>query len=218
MFAAALRMLAGCYGVQVLPEISSSSSSSAGTEQAGGAMQMFPMAWASGGRRALRILVLSFWVVFVAYGNLVLYVGIPANEGIWLANGMLLAILLVNPRRDWPWFLAINFVLNVAVHILFFIPLGRMRYSLGVSLSYSLLNIVEVILAAALISRKIKGRPDIAQLSTLGWIALCGLIVACGVSTLLASLMALVMAPFSRNYFQIKWYFSEALGMAIMTP
>jgi diguanylate cyclase (GGDEF)-like protein/PAS domain S-box-containing protein len=179
---------------------------------------MSHMDWASGGRRVLRILALSLCVAFVAYGSLALYAGVPNNEGIWLANGVLLAILLVNPRRDWPWLLALNFVLNVALHGLFFGSSAGIRFSLGVSLCYSLLNIVEVSLAAVLISGKVKGHPDIAHLPTLGRIALYGPVVACCVSSLLASLMALVVDPFSHNHFQVKWYFSEALGMAIMTP
>jgi diguanylate cyclase (GGDEF)-like protein/PAS domain S-box-containing protein len=217
MFALALQMPPGSCGVRVLPEISSNSSSSAEIQQPGGATQMPPVSWASGGRRVLRILALSLYVALVAVGSLALYAGVPANEGIWLANGVLLAILLTNPRRDWLWLLALNFILNVGVHSLFFGPSGT-RYSLGVSLSYSLLNIVEVSLAAALISRKIEGHPDIAHLPTLGWIALYGPVVACAMSSMLASFMALLMDPFSRNHFQIRWYFSEALGMAIMTP
>jgi diguanylate cyclase (GGDEF)-like protein/PAS domain S-box-containing protein len=181
-------------------------------------MKTFPQAWTSGWRRALRIAALSLGVALVAYGSLAFYADVPANEGIWLANGVLLAILLVNPRRDWPWFLAINFLLNTAAHRLFFFASAGTRFSLGISLAYSLLNIVEVGLAAVLISRKVKGNLDIARLSTMGWIAFYGFFVACAVSTLLATLMALVMDPFSRNYFQVKWYFSEALGMAIMTP
>ncbi|MGA3046237.1 MAG: diguanylate cyclase [Terracidiphilus sp.] len=200
-----------------MPQIPFNSSSSSGSEQAGRVMQFSHRDWNSGWWRAIRILALSLSVATFIYGGLALYAGLP-DEGIWLANGVLLAILLVNPPRDWPWLLAINFLLNVAIHILYFSAPGGILSGLGVPLSYSMLNILEVALAAALISRKVKGHPDIAQASTLAWIALYGPIVACGVSSLLASLLALFLDPSSRHEFQGKWYFSEALGMAIMTP
>lgn len=180
-------------------------------------MRRLPNVWRSGWRRALRILALSLGVAFVAWGSLALYAGLP-DDGIWAANGVLLAILLVNPKRDWPWLLAINVPLNSAVHVIGFLAPRGMQVNLPVSLAFSALNIVEVAVAAALIARKIKGRPNIARLATLGWIALYGPVVACGVSAVLASLLAVVIDASARHSFQGKWYSSEALGMAIMTP
>ena len=167
--------------------------------------------------RALRILALSLLVACFAYGSLLLYAGLP-DEGIWLANGVLLAILLRTARRDWPWFLTINFILNTLLHKIYFMaPIGEL-FRWRTLFSYSMLNVIEVGLAAFLISRKVKGRPDIAHLPTLGWLALFGLIFSCGVSALLASLIAPYMERGSQYAFQQKWYISEALGMAIMTP
>lgn len=173
--------------------------------------------WVFSRLRGLRILTLSICVVMVAYGSLALYAGLP-DEGIWPANGVLLAILLVNPRRDWSWLLGLNVVFNTAIHVIPFLTPHGIPSSLRVSISYSILNIIEVSLAAALISRKVKGHPDIADLPTLGWIALYGPILSCGVSTLLAGLIAGAMDASARHSFQGKWYFSESLGMAIMTP
>jgi diguanylate cyclase (GGDEF)-like protein/PAS domain S-box-containing protein len=173
--------------------------------------------WHFGWRRVLRILLLSLCVGLVAYGNLALFAGLP-DQGVWVANGALLAILLANPARDWTWLLAANVVLNTALHVFAFIAPHGMLFDIRPSLAFSLLNIIEVVLAATLLSRKVKGDPDIARLSILGWFALYGPGVACGVSSLLASLIAIVLDPSSRHSFQGKWYFSEALGMAIMTP
>jgi diguanylate cyclase (GGDEF)-like protein/PAS domain S-box-containing protein len=178
---------------------------------------MLPNPWATGWRRALRIVVLSLGVAFVAWGSLALYAGLP-DEGIWAANGVLLAILLVNSKRDWPWLLALNVPLNMAVHMLGFLAPREMQFSFGPSLAFSLLNIVEALVAATLISRRVNGRPDIARLSTLGWIALFGPVLACGISAVLASLISMGMDATMQHHFQGKWYFSEALGMAIMTP
>lgn len=181
------------------------------------AMGVFSADWASGWRRAVRILTLSLCVTLIAYGSLDLYAGLP-DQGIWPANGVLLAILLVNPRRDWSWFLGLNLLLNTAIHAVDFLAPRGMHISMLSSLSYSLLNVIEVSLAAVLIAWKTKGRPDIAHLSTLGWIALFGPVLACAVSTLLAAAIAPAMDASTRHSFEGKWFFSDSLGMAIMTP
>lgn len=208
---------AGHFGARLVPESNSNSSPPAGFQPSRDVPMMFSMAGASEWQRAWRILVISLCVIATAYGCLALYAGLP-DQGIWPANGVLLAILLVNPRRDWPWYLGLNAVLNTAVHIIAFPGTAGFQAGLKVGIAYSMLNVIEVTVAAALIASKIKGRPDIARLSTLGWIGLYGPGVACAFSTLLAGLVAHGLDPSARHSFQGKWYFSEALGMAIMTP
>ena len=66
---------------------------------------------------------------------------------IWLANGLVLAFLLLVPRWRWPTYVAVAFLAMVlgsyAIH-----------ERLVMSLLYNTLNIVEVLIGALLLKRK----------------------------------------------------------------
>lgn len=66
---------------------------------------------------------------------------------IWLANGLVLAYLLLSPRWRWPWYVAVAFV-SMFLGSIF---IGE---SPGMSLLYNLLNMLEILIGALLLKRK----------------------------------------------------------------
>src|SRR5271168_2863730 len=66
---------------------------------------------------------------------------------IWLANGLVLAFLLLAPRWRWPLYLVFAF----AAMFVGSIAIGE---SAGMSLLYNSLNLVEVLIGALLLKRK----------------------------------------------------------------
>src|ERR1700679_3077652 len=71
----------------------------------------------------------------------------PENNFLWIANGLLLAYLLLAPRWHWPAYLVTGF-LALSVRILF------LPHSWDMLLLFNLLDIVEVSTAALLLRRR----------------------------------------------------------------
>jgi len=89
---------------------------------------------------------------FLCVGVSILWVGtFDRNETgtniIWLANGLLLAFLLLAPRWRWKWYLLVAFVAMILGSAVIHEPPA-------VSWLYNTLNIVEVLIAALLLKRK----------------------------------------------------------------
>src|SRR5262245_54207846 len=86
-------------------------------------------------------------VVFAsAWGSIELTRGMDRVAAIWVANAVLLAIILTEPRRNWPALLLLGYCANVAANL----------YSadgLLVAAVLSICNTVEVVIAALLVQR-----------------------------------------------------------------
>lgn len=105
------------------------------------------------------------------------------SEGIsifWLPNGILLAALLLVPRRDWPLHLAAAVLAEIAADL----PTFTLMQALG----FAAVNLFECLLAAWLLQRV--ARPF--ALDRLRHVALFGvyaLVVACGLAALLGAVI-----------------------------
>lgn len=136
------------------------------------------------------------------------------SEGIalfWLPNGILLAALLLVPRRDWPLHLAIAVLAEIAADL----P----TFTLVQALGFAAVNLFECLLAAWLLQR-------VAQpfaLDRLRHVALFGvyaLVVACGLAALLgASIYSLTLQTTTSFWaFWMIWWLGDGMGMLLMTP
>lgn len=136
------------------------------------------------------------------------------SEGIavfWLPNGVLLAALLMAPRRDWP--------LHLAAAVFAEIVADLPTFSLAQALGFAGVNVFECLVAAYLLERV--ARPF--KLDSLRRVVQFGayvLVVACGLAALLgASIYALSGATATSfwTYWRI-WWLGDGLGVLLITP
>ena len=130
---------------------------------------------------------------------------------LWPTNGLLLGILLCNPKRHWPIYLSIAGIIDLLLNF----SLGD---SLYIAVYLSSCNLLEAVIGALLLNRTIAAKPDLTQRNQL--------IVFLGYGVVLAPLIASCAASFAQNgYFAPptfhnvhRWFTGDALGIATVTP
>jgi diguanylate cyclase (GGDEF)-like protein len=136
------------------------------------------------------------------------------SEGIsvfWLPNGILLAALLLVPRRDWPLHLAAAVLAEVAADL----PTFTLLQALG----FTAVNLIECLLAAWLLQRV--ARPfALDRLRHVGLFGLYALVVACGLAAVLGAAIYAVGASTSTAFwdFWLIWWLGDGLGVLLVTP
>lgn len=136
------------------------------------------------------------------------------SEGIaifWLPNGVLLAALLLVPRRDWAFHLAAAVIAEVAADL----P----TFTLTQALAFAAVNVFECVLAARLLLRV----ADPFTLDRLQHVVQFGvrvLVVACGLAALggaaVYTLSIETTTPFW-TFWGI-WWLGDGLGVLLLTP
>ena len=130
---------------------------------------------------------------------------------IWLANGLVLAFLLLVPRWRWPAYILTSFVAMVLGSVM----IGE---SLGMSLLYDCLNVVEVLIGALLLKRKSTVLPVFTDARYL--IRFIGF--ACVLATAVAGVpFSIYKSIFLHQDFLnvlLNWVFPDGLGIAVVTP
>src|ERR1700722_14568398 len=136
---------------------------------------------------------------------------------LWPANGLLLAFLLRMSPRNWFAYLAGSVVANIAVHLMY-------PFLLYQVFLFSAANVIEILFAAALLTRETEGlldltRLDLTRLADLGKFGFFGVAVAplCATVFVDAVLASLGRAPGSLVPL-LDYYVGDAMGIAIMTP
>ncbi len=146
-----------------------------------------------------------------AYGSIDLTRNAQHVSTFWLANAFLLAILLKQPARFWPAYLAGGLLGNSSAHLLVADPLPLV-------VGLPVLNVVEVLcLAAAL--RSWKGRNlDLSRLPHLGaFVLLAGVVAPAATSVASVVLFARFRHVPPATLWAI-WYSVNALGFLVFTP
>lgn len=130
---------------------------------------------------------------------------------IWLANGLLLAFLLIVPRWRWPVYAAVSFVAMFLGSVL----IGE---SPGMSLFYNVLNMVEILIGALLLKRKSTVLPAFTDSRYL--LRFVGF--ACLLGPAVASIPFAVFMHAKHNQdvlsVVLNWTLGDGLGIAVVTP
>ncbi|MDR5727785.1 MAG: diguanylate cyclase [Terriglobia bacterium] len=147
-----------------------------------------------------------FVTLATVFGGLV-----PMRTLFWIANGLLLAYLLLAPRRRWPAYLGAGFV-ALALGYAVLSPGWKMPLILGV------LNLTEVLLAALLLRRRSR---DLPRFTDPAYIlrSIAYAVLAAPLATGL--LFALIMTLWRHAAFwavTLKWAAGDGLGTAVITP
>jgi integral membrane sensor domain MASE1 len=161
-------------------------------------------------RRYSFVIRLVGCLVLVTLSTIGVGLGTQANL-IWVANGLLLTYLLLAPRRRWPAYVATGFI-----GMLLGSALVQDPWQSG--LCFSLLNIVEVMIAALLLHQRSRQLPrftDYAYLLRFVGFAVVLAPLATG-SIYATSVAVLQHAPWLHSLSQ--WSAADALGIAVTTP
>jgi diguanylate cyclase (GGDEF)-like protein/PAS domain S-box-containing protein len=134
----------------------------------------------------------------------------------WPSNGFLIGVLLCSPRRHWPSYLTIGFLVDLCVNFsLDHIQFGRLTIT---SPYLSVCNMLEVYIAAALLYKVISPNPDLTQRKQLIHLLLYGFIVAPAIAAFLASFAVTGQFALPDLHSFQQWYTADALGICIVTP
>ena len=130
---------------------------------------------------------------------------------IWLANGLVLAFLLLAPRWRWPVYLTVAFLALIAGSLL----VGE---TVRMTLVYNVLNLLELITGAVLLKRKSTDIPVFTD----GKYLLRFVGFACLLAPLISGvLFGVYMQVFSHADFLntvIGWWIGDGLGIAVVAP
>jgi len=130
---------------------------------------------------------------------------------IWIANGVLLAYLLLAPRRLWPAYLCAGFLGHVIATSFTYAPWQ-------VNLVYTLLDVFEAFLAAVLLRRRSAQLPRFTRgqylLRFLAFAVLAAPIATAAIAALIEVLWHRV--AFSQTLLQ--WVATDSLGICVVVP
>jgi diguanylate cyclase (GGDEF)-like protein/PAS domain S-box-containing protein len=130
---------------------------------------------------------------------------------VWFTNGILLAILLTRPTRQWPALLAAGLAGDVVVgHVV--------GDSLAQTAVLETSNGVEILLAASLLHYRRGRAPDLTLPGGLIEFTLIGVVLAPALSGLMAARLLSPMWEVPFLPLLTRWYLGDALGIAVMTP
>lgn len=127
---------------------------------------------------------------------------------IWLGNGFLTGWLLSRPTSSWPYYLAAGLLADV---------LARLSSGSGppYAIAIGLANIVEVLIVAVVVRRRVPDIGDPKRWIELGGVATVATLVACAVSGLLASGVSALFDGGRLLVGFVTWYAAHVVGMVI---
>ena len=130
---------------------------------------------------------------------------------IWLANALLIGVLLRSPKRQWPSFLVLGYGIDLTLNLL---QMGSFRNSIF----FSGCNLVEVLLAASLMYPRMAPEADLTEARQLRSFLLYGVLLAPAVASLMGTcfLVSVQGAPFAASL--RAWFAADALGIATVVP
>jgi diguanylate cyclase (GGDEF)-like protein/PAS domain S-box-containing protein len=148
--------------------------------------------------------------VLVTLSTIGVGLGSQANL-IWVANGLLLTYLLLAPRRRWLAYVATGFAAMLNGSALVHDPWQT-------SLTFSILNIVEVMIAALLLHKRSTQLPRFTDYRYLIRFMGFAVVLAPLTTGILYAVFAAITehAPWIHSFSQ--WFAADALGIAVTTP
>lgn len=159
----------------------------------------------------LQIFLVALIVGVSAWGCLKITGDKDLVATVWPTNAILLAILLTNANNRWALLLMVGLAANITANLLSDIDLMQ-------AIILSMINSLEIGLAAILLRRPGDDTPDLTKLTDLSRFVALAMGVAPLVSATLSSLaLNMISGADFLNVF-VTWYMANALGMAIIVP
>jgi diguanylate cyclase (GGDEF)-like protein len=167
--------------------------------------------WNKGILHYVEHLFLFAFVGLTAWGGVIFTHLMGNTASIWLPNGAILAYLLTREKKLWWQYLLAGFLGNFVGDVF-------SDETVLSAIEFSLLNACEIFVAAFLLRLSLTTNPDFEQPKA--FFNFC--ILAVFTIPLLTALLASLYLYFSINEEPInvwpQWFFSDSLGVAIVTP
>ena len=130
---------------------------------------------------------------------------------LWPPSGLMLALLLINPRHRWPAIVAGGFAGSVASDL-------RENYSIALALFAAFSNLFESVVAAMVVSRLAPPPVSMNGVRSVAALMLGGAVVANAVTAFLGMFVLIVgfNMPPARSWFI--WWVGDGLGMLVVAP
>jgi len=132
----------------------------------------------------------------------------------WLPAGLLLAVLLMNRTRDWPWFLLIILPVNFLFDLI-----HDPQKNPAVIFSFYCANVLQASMGAWLVRRFVAARPTLATLKEftglLGFAAVLSPMLGAAIGA--ATLVHFGLSPSFGQSWKI-WWGSNAMAVLVLTP
>ncbi|ALL12963.1 PAS domain S-box protein [Caulobacter henricii] len=155
--------------------------------------------------------VLGVLVALLAYVCIELPRDLKQIAPLWLANAVVLTVLLRTDRQRWPLLIAFALAGNIAASLH---AGGQIPVVLGLSAA----NGLEYLLAATVLRHQLGRDLDVSRPRDLTWIALiCGLVAPLA-SGLVAATVLFMGRAVDPGHTLINWGLANALGLMLLTP
>jgi len=130
---------------------------------------------------------------------------------LWFTNGILLAVLLTRPTRQWPALLAVGLTgAGLADHLA-----GQ---PLAAILVLQASNAIDILLPAVLLRDRRGNSPDLTLPGAFVEFIVFGVLLTPMISGLLAARLLAPIWHVPMLPLLTRWYLGDALGIAVMTP
>jgi diguanylate cyclase (GGDEF)-like protein/PAS domain S-box-containing protein len=162
-----------------------------------------------------RMLRVGFGLIFLVLASAVLNAHSIRMSGIslvWLSNGLLIGVLLSAPKKQWPVFLVMGYIIDTGMNVVVLsAPFVTSAY-------YGACNIVEVVVAATFMYQAVAPRPDMTEGRQLRHLILYGSVLAPAIASSMATLFLKWHdgIPFLQSV--RFWFAADLLGITIVTP
>lgn len=130
---------------------------------------------------------------------------------IWPANGILLGIILLSPRKVWETYFAYGFLASILARSVFQLPFAT-------SLPIGFANTITLVIAAFAMRRHTHQALDLTRSSVFARFLLFGVILGPLCSALIIALSLSVPIHRLNQYVFINWFIVHSLGIAVVTP
>ena len=137
--------------------------------------------------------------------------GVGGASLVWLSNGFLTGVLLCAPKRQWPSFLLLGYIIDFALN------LSQSNAPITAAF-FSFCNMTEVTLSAGLMFVAVAPDPDLTQAKQLRSLLVNGVLLAPAVaSTMSATYLRMAFnKPLGQSF--RSWFAADVLGAAMMIP
>jgi diguanylate cyclase (GGDEF)-like protein/PAS domain S-box-containing protein len=134
----------------------------------------------------------------------------------WPSNGFLLGVLLCAPRRHWPHYLALGYIVDLSVNLS--LDMVQNGYLSWASPYLAGCNMLEVFIGALLLYKTISPNPDLTRRRQLFHLLAYGVVLAPAIASFLASFALTGQFSIPELHSFQQWFTADALGVAIVTP
>ena len=158
-----------------------------------------------------RLAGIGLLLALLSYSALLLNARSGGVTILWPSNGLLLGVLLLASRRQWPAYVVVGYLVDLGVNVSLSNPVPISIYLAGC-------NMIEVLVAAFLLYPVLVPAPDLTRKRQLLSFLAYGVVLAPVIAAFLASLTLQRFHSTAMAHTFRLWLTADALGISTVTP